>query len=96
MAARVTEQRRLRELYPADSLACSPSVTRNRTRYAYNSRRLKYAGYIQTNHLFTTFIKLDLHRAFLQHCWGLKDLIFCPLSFSDQIRLLLQARSFLK
>ena len=31
MAARVTEQRRLRELYPAGSLACPPSVTRKRT-----------------------------------------------------------------
>jgi hypothetical protein len=31
MAARVTEQPRLRELYPAGSLACPPSVTRKRT-----------------------------------------------------------------
>jgi hypothetical protein len=33
MAARVTEQRRLRERYPAGSLACPPSVTRKRTSY---------------------------------------------------------------
>ena len=38
MTARVTEQRRLPELYPAGSLACPPSVTRKRTRYLVISK----------------------------------------------------------
>ena len=44
MTARVTEQRSLRELSPAGSLACPPSVTRKRTSKSHESVGAVFVG----------------------------------------------------
>jgi hypothetical protein len=56
MAARVTEKRRLRELYPAGSLASPPSVTRKRTRYMYITLPQKPCDYKTKPRIMTELI----------------------------------------
>jgi hypothetical protein len=68
MVARVTEQPRLRERYPAGSLACPPSVTRKRTSTGYLAnfcgKKTCIFNYLQSYKILV-IVRTYLHRLLL-------------------------------